>query len=181
MAGEGNIEDYPGFDIRLGRVCYHNIDVLTNEKILLQGRNFCLRDGIEFVLNKLTGQYEPWESFKSNFQKQSKITGDVVIRKLIDVEGFHWQNTYIIQKSPENCGHASFDQDLYDQCVTYFVYVQTIHRMGGHVHPWFAVYQPHVMSTHPAQTYHSHWTLKVDMAVYVFWLRPVVIGFMNGS
>lgn len=31
------LEDYPGFDIRFGRVCYRGMDVLKDEKLLLAG------------------------------------------------------------------------------------------------------------------------------------------------
>ena len=46
-----NIDDYPGFNIRLGRVCYGTHDVLTDETIYLQ-QNFQTRDGVKFYKNE---------------------------------------------------------------------------------------------------------------------------------
>ena len=46
-----DINDFPGFDIRLGRVCYRTRDILTNETIYLQ-QNFQTRDGVKFYKNE---------------------------------------------------------------------------------------------------------------------------------
>ena len=50
LSGELNIEDYPGINIRCGRVCYYTEDILTSEKILMNN-NFTELDGIKFYKN----------------------------------------------------------------------------------------------------------------------------------
>ena len=50
LSGELNIEDYPGINIRCGRVCYGTEDILTSEKILMN-RNFVELNGVKFYKN----------------------------------------------------------------------------------------------------------------------------------
>ena len=47
LDGKENIDDYPGFSIRYGKVCYKGIDILTNEFLSIQG-NFTMIDGIKY-------------------------------------------------------------------------------------------------------------------------------------
>ena len=46
-----NINDYPGFNVRLGRVYYGTHDILTDETIYLQ-QNFQIMDGVRFYKNE---------------------------------------------------------------------------------------------------------------------------------
>mgnify|MGYP003371614435 CR=1 FL=1 len=48
---EVDINDYPGFEIRLGRVCYNGTDIITEEKINLR-QNFQILDNVRYFKNE---------------------------------------------------------------------------------------------------------------------------------
>ena len=50
LSGELDIDDYPGINIRCGRVCYGAENILTSEKILM-ANNFTELDGVKFYKN----------------------------------------------------------------------------------------------------------------------------------
>lgn len=77
LSGELDIADYPGFAIKFDTVTYHNIDPLTNKKILLSGKNFELRNGVEYILDKSSGEYALWDKYKNDFQTD-KINNNTI-------------------------------------------------------------------------------------------------------
>lgn len=50
LSGKEDINNYPGFEIRLGRICYNRKDVL-NDEIILLNQNFQIKDGVKFYKN----------------------------------------------------------------------------------------------------------------------------------
>ena len=60
---EVDINDYPGFEIRCGRVCYRTIDILTDEPIYLD-YNFNIVNGVKYYKN--TPVKEIVEGFLNN-------------------------------------------------------------------------------------------------------------------
>ena len=51
LSGKENINNYPGFQIKLGRVTYNNIDILTDEKVLFAS-NFQVKDNVKYYKNE---------------------------------------------------------------------------------------------------------------------------------
>ena len=69
LSGKEDINDYYGFDIKLGRVTYNNIDVLTHEKILFES-NFQVKDDVKYYKN------EPVEKIISKLESGEYDTKD---------------------------------------------------------------------------------------------------------
>ena len=127
LSGELDIADYPGFAIKFDTVTYHNIDPMTNEKILFSGKNFELRDGIEYVFDRITDKYVLWEKYKSDFQTD-KINNNVMhkIEEEFNNLGGLYLQTFISKDSPLNCGHALFDKLLTENNINWFAYIKFI-------------------------------------------------------
>ena len=127
LSGELDIVDYPGFAIKFGTVTYHHIDPLTNKKILLSGKNFELRNGVEYILDKSSGEYALWDKYKNDFQTD-KINNNVMhkIEEEFNNLGGLYLQTFISKDSPLNCGHALFDKLLVENNINWFTYIKFI-------------------------------------------------------
>lgn len=127
LSGELDIADYPGFAIKFDTITYHNIDPLTNKKILLSGKNFELRNGVEYILDKSSGEYALWDKYKNDFQTD-KINNNIMgkIEEEFNNLGGLYLQTFISKDSPLNCGHALFDKLLVESNINWFVYIKFI-------------------------------------------------------
>lgn len=90
LSGELDINDYPGINIRCGRVCYGTEDIVTSDKILMNN-NFIELDGIKFYknieINEFVRQLDSGETeIPSGFNKRfgrwhynalDVLTGDI--------------------------------------------------------------------------------------------------------
>ena len=138
-----NISNYPGFSIRFGKVCYHGIDVLTDEKILLNNSNFTERNDILYYYDKSINQYVPWEDYKLKFSRM-RTTSEInnFIKKLKALEIFQPKHmgpmdsydlndiiqllpTFRTQDSQDWTGAKNaFEQSLVDADIHWFTYIK---------------------------------------------------------
>lgn len=110
LYGEENILNYPGFEIRLGRVTYNRKDVLTDESILLN-QDFNEKDNVLFYRN------EPWNDYKEKFKIKSNNAN---IPK-----DFKLYPTFRSQDSEDWSGaNNAFEQNLVDEDIGWFVYIK---------------------------------------------------------
>ena len=143
LNGKENIDNYPGFSIRFGRVCYHGIDVLNDEKILLNNSNFTEQNNIIYYYDKSNKQYIPWEDYKTKFNRK-RLTKDVesFISSLKSLDIFQPKNmgpvgsydindiiklysTFRTQDSIDWAGSKSaFEQSLVENSINWFTYIK---------------------------------------------------------
>ena len=129
LNGEVDLESYPGFDIRFGRVCYHNMNVLTDEKVLLNGLNFEERNGVRYVLDKSSNQYILWETVKEHERQRLELHVQGMekgerMQALLDM-GF--EPVPVLHDENGLFSRARTDQYLRDMGITWFVYVKMFH------------------------------------------------------
>ena len=86
LSGEENVNNYPGFEIRFGRVTYQHMDVLTDEKILKIG-DFQERDGVLCYYDHGINDYVLWEKFKKKFINENSNNIDLP-------DGFQFVSTF---------------------------------------------------------------------------------------
>ena len=122
LYGKEDINNYPGFEIRLGRVTYNRKDVLTDETILLNGSNFITKDNVEYILNHSTWKYVEKDYFYKQFEEKFK-SQDVneELKKFIDL-GFNIEP--IIQIDSETWNRAQTDKYLSDKGYGWIVYIK---------------------------------------------------------
>ena len=127
LSGELDLADYPGFAIKFDTVTYHNVDPIANEQIILSGKNFELRNGVEYILDKSSGEYVLWDKYKNDFQTD-KINNNVMhkIEEEFNNLGGLYLQTFISKGSPLNCGHALFDKLLVENDINWFTYIKFI-------------------------------------------------------
>lgn len=117
-----DINKYPGFNIKLGRVFYKNIDVLTDEKILNYGSNFTIHNGVEFILNHSTNEYEPLEEFYSFYKNKIDYEDiDTEINKFLNL-GFVLEP--IIKINDENWNREQTDEYLCKNGYKWICYIK---------------------------------------------------------
>ena len=144
-------DDYLGFNIRFNRVCYNNYDILENldlikdsqendkfswldgSKLNITGSNFAIKNDVEFIFDKYTGDYREWESFKRSFLKYIK---NLKTNHLEGIQGFvdklklemnlnaEIMPTFISKETPKHCGHAAFDHYLSENDIKWFAYIK---------------------------------------------------------
>lgn len=54
-----------GWKKLLGRWCYKNMDVLTDETLIYSGANFVQQNDVLFYLDRQSGKYVPWEQWRN--------------------------------------------------------------------------------------------------------------------
>lgn len=122
LSEKEDISNYPGFDIRLGRVCYNRKDVLTDDKILLNGNNFIIKDNVEFVLNHFTGKYEEKNEFYNKYNNYiNSLNVNNEIQKFIDL-GFNLEP--IIKINDENWNREQTDKMLVEKGYGWICYIK---------------------------------------------------------
>ena len=132
----GEIEIPPGFSKRFDRWCYNTEDILTGETIKLNGSNFEERDNILYFLDKSIGKYVPWEDYKKKFEQEKFKHHDFILDDISFKYGGEFLPTFITKDSPENCGHAAFDQLLKEKNIGWFVYIKLFRRTDiSEIHP----------------------------------------------
>lgn len=122
LNGEEKISDYPGFSIRFDKVCYHGVDVLTDEKLPLNGDNFTIRNNVEYAFDHSTGEYVPKKEFFDRFQKYVEtVQVSKKIQQLLD-EGFELEP--VVKINDEMWNRLQTDKMLHEKGYGWFVYVK---------------------------------------------------------
>ena len=154
LNGKRNIKDYPGFEIRFGRVCYNHMDVLTNEKLLYNDSNFTMQKEILYYLDRTINQYIPWDDFKAKFNRK-RLTKNVesFISNLKSLDIFQPKSmgpvdsydlddtiklypTFRSQKSNDWTGaKGAFEQSLVDNNVNWFCYIKFYINRNDNIRP----------------------------------------------
>lgn len=117
LSRELDISDYPGFNIRFGRVFYKTEDIITGEIKLLNNSNFVEEKNVLYFLDKSTNSYVSWSDYKSRFKTKN------IDWKL--PEGFMLIPTFREQDSSSWEGaRGAFEQSLVDLNIRWFVYIK---------------------------------------------------------
>lgn len=128
LDGSENIKNYPGFSIRFGRVCYHGMDVLTDEGILLTGNLFAERNDVLYYFDINTGDYVHWEEWKRKFMSLN-----------IDFHlpyGFEFIPTFRDQNSNDWSGaRVAFEHHLVELEIGWFAYIKFYISHVGEIKP----------------------------------------------
>ena len=122
-----NIKNFPGFNIRLGRVCYLTQDILTGEKIITNGANFVVYNNVEFILDHRTNEYVVSKIFFEEFNKKVKdqATNNKEIQQLINEDGFSVEP--IIKTSEDMWNRNQTDKNLVNKGYGWIVYIKLFH------------------------------------------------------
>lgn len=117
LSGELNSDNFPGINIRFGRVYYKTKDIITGDIRLLKNSNFIEENNILYYLNKSSNDYIPWTDYKNQF-KTFNIDWQLP-------EGFQLIPTFRTQDSDSwNGAKAAFEQFLVDLNIGWFVYIK---------------------------------------------------------
>jgi hypothetical protein len=63
----------PGFEKRLGSWTYNRMDILTNDKILLNNSNFVENKNVMFVMDHRCNDYIEWDKFKIDYEDNATL------------------------------------------------------------------------------------------------------------
>ena len=124
LSGKLDINDYPGINIRYGRVCYETEDIITSQK-LLKISKFEIKDNVLYFYDKEVNDYIPWEEYKKKFIIQSNKYTD--INNILSLlPGFKLYPTFRTQDSYSWSGGTkqAFEQSLIDDGISWFVYIK---------------------------------------------------------
>lgn len=122
LNNEININNFPGFEIRFGRVTYNRRDILTDENILLKGNNFIVKDNVEFILNHSTGKYEEKDEFYRKYNDYiNSLNIDEEIQKFINL-GFNLEP--IIKINNDNWNREQTDKMLVEKGYGWICYIK---------------------------------------------------------
>lgn len=151
---ELNISDYPGINIRYGRVCYGTEDILTSEKLIKNNSNFEEKDDVLYFYNRTNQDYVSWEEYKLKFSRM-RTTSEInhFIKKLKSLEIFQPKSmgpvdsydlddtiklypTFRSQKSNDWTGaKGAFEQSLVDNNVNWFCYIKFYIDRNDNIRP----------------------------------------------
>lgn len=128
LNGSENIQNYPGFSIRFGRVCYQGMDVLTDEKIILNNSNFYQRNEVLYYFDQDARDYVAWEDYRKRFLLQNvnfQLPG-----------GFEWIPTFRKQDSDNWEGsRGAFEHHLMELNIEWFIYIKFYVGNDGEIKP----------------------------------------------
>ena len=131
LSGDLNIEDYPGINIRFGKVFYRNEDIKTGEIKKFSHRSFQEIDDVLYYFDKSNGNYIPWEEFKCKF-----ITFNIDFKL---PKGFEMYSTFRTQESKDWSGAGcAFEQNLVENNISWFVYIKFYIDENGKFKPLVA-------------------------------------------
>lgn len=117
LSGEYDINNFPGFNIRFGHVCYETEDIITGENYLFNNSNFVIHKDVLYYYDNSISDYVPWNEYKIKF---SSINVDFELPKdFINIP------TYRTQESQDWTGaKTAFEQSLIDLNINWFVYIK---------------------------------------------------------
>lgn len=123
LSGEEDINNYPGFNIRFGRVCYHHKDILTDGTISSHNSNFYELDNVKYVYDWSQNDYVEWDEFKSRLYDSTldKLQFYQEVKQRFP-DAFI-QRTYREERNTR-AGQYMMEQDLVDKGITYLVFVK---------------------------------------------------------
>lgn len=117
LAGELDVNDYPGLEIRFGKLTYNRIDPTTDEKLIITTDLRYYNDVLYYYDGSIKN-YVLWEEYKKKFELNN-IRIDEISNEFKLYPTFRQQDS-------ENWGGArsAFEQSLVDDEIGYFVYIK---------------------------------------------------------
>ena len=125
-SGEYNTtEDCPGWNKRFGRWHYGTVDILAGDVHILNRNNFEIVDGVTYSLNKLTGEYVPWNIVTEKaFDRLQHVNPSEEERDFIKDEGFERFPIINNTDDPDMWNREQTDKALCEAGYGWIVYIK---------------------------------------------------------
>lgn len=132
LDGIYNINDFPGFNIRFGRVCYYNRDIINDDIYIFNNTNFYTLNDLLYIYDNEINDYILYSKFKEKYSKNNNYDSiEPFIDKIQDkYSNAFIQPTYRSQNSTTWSGAKdAFELDLNQMEIGYFAYVKFVYNI----------------------------------------------------
>ena len=122
LSGELDINQYPGINIRFGKVCYGTEDILISEKLIKNNSNFEEKDNVLYFYDRSIQDYIPWEDYKKKFIIRSKEYTNIsnILPDFKLYPTFRKQDSNLWSDGSK----SAFEQSLVDDDILWFIYIK---------------------------------------------------------